>query len=239
MGETMRVGVYYSNSDVRVEERARPVDRPRRGAGARTGHRASAAPTCSSGTACPRRRSCSGTRWRATSSRWARGSRTVEVGDRVAVSHHVPCNACPECLSGFHTACHTLHTTNFDPGGFAEYVRVPRLQTDRGVLVAARLGQLRGRHVRRAARVRRARPDALGDSARLDGARGRQRHLGPAAHPARRGARSRTHLRDRRERVPSGVGAQRAVRRRSTRSRRESACPTCCARPTTVAWPTW
>ena len=58
----------------------------------------------------------------------------VRAGDRVAVSHHVPCNACPECLAGFHTACHTLHTTNFDPGGFAEYVRVPRLQTERGVL---------------------------------------------------------------------------------------------------------
>jgi L-iditol 2-dehydrogenase len=28
-----------------------------------------------------------------------------------------------------------LHTTNFDPGGFAEFVRVPELQTDRGILV--------------------------------------------------------------------------------------------------------
>jgi len=40
-------------------------------------------------------------------------------GDRVFVSHHVPCNTCRYCLSGHHTACHTLHTTNFDPGGFA------------------------------------------------------------------------------------------------------------------------
>jgi L-iditol 2-dehydrogenase len=63
------------------------------------------------------------------------GVTKVKVGDRVAVSHHVPCNACPLCLSGFHTACDTLHTTNFDPGGFAEYVRVPELQTDRGILV--------------------------------------------------------------------------------------------------------
>jgi L-iditol 2-dehydrogenase len=62
------------------------------------------------------------------------GVDNVQVGDRVAVSHHVPCNACPLCLSGFHTACHTLHTTNFDPGGFAEFVRVPALQTDRGIL---------------------------------------------------------------------------------------------------------
>ena len=53
-------------------------------------------------------------------------------GDRVTVTHHVPCNSCPACLGGHHTACGTLHTTNFDPGGFAEYVRVPALQTERG-----------------------------------------------------------------------------------------------------------
>lgn len=57
------------------------------------------------------------------------------IGDRVFVSHHVPCNTCYYCLRGDHTACETLHTTNFDPGGFAEYVRVPPLQTDRGVFV--------------------------------------------------------------------------------------------------------
>jgi L-iditol 2-dehydrogenase len=41
---------------------------------------------------------------------------------------------CRYCLTGNHTACHTLHTTNFDPGGFSEFVRVPALQTDRGIL---------------------------------------------------------------------------------------------------------
>jgi len=63
------------------------------------------------------------------------GVTNVKPGDRVVVSHHVPCNSCEMCLSGFHTACQTLHTTNFDPGGFAEYIRVPALQTDRGLLV--------------------------------------------------------------------------------------------------------
>ena len=47
----------------------------------------------------------------------------------------MPCNTCELCLAGAHTACHTLHTTNFDPGGFSEYLRVPALQTERGVLV--------------------------------------------------------------------------------------------------------
>ena len=58
-----------------------------------------------------------------------------KVGDRVFVAHHIPCNTCHYCLSGHHTACETLHTTNFDPGGFAEYLRVPQLNVDRGVFV--------------------------------------------------------------------------------------------------------
>jgi L-iditol 2-dehydrogenase len=55
------------------------------------------------------------------------------VGDRVFVSHHVPCNECRYCLSGHHTACETLHTTNYYPGGFAQYIRVPRINVERGV----------------------------------------------------------------------------------------------------------
>lgn len=54
-------------------------------------------------------------------------------GERCFVSHHVPCNTCRHCLRGEHTACDTLHETNIDPGGFAEYARVPRLNVDRGV----------------------------------------------------------------------------------------------------------
>jgi L-iditol 2-dehydrogenase len=55
------------------------------------------------------------------------------VGDRVFVSHHVPCNKCRYCLSGHHTACETLHTSNYFPGGFSEYIRVPRINVERGV----------------------------------------------------------------------------------------------------------
>ena len=58
-----------------------------------------------------------------------------KIGDRVFVSHHVPCNTCHYCLSGNHTACDTLRSTNFDPGGFAEYIRVPRINVDRGVFL--------------------------------------------------------------------------------------------------------
>jgi len=54
-------------------------------------------------------------------------------GQRVAAAHHVPCNTCRYCLTGHHTVCDTLRTTNFDPGGFAEYVRLPAINVDRGV----------------------------------------------------------------------------------------------------------
>lgn len=56
-----------------------------------------------------------------------------KIGERVFVSHHIPCNTCRYCLNGFHTVCDTLRSTNFDPGGFAEYIRVPRINVDRGI----------------------------------------------------------------------------------------------------------
>jgi len=56
-----------------------------------------------------------------------------KVGDRVFVSHHVPCGKCRYCLRGNHTACETLHTTNYYPGGFAQYIRVPRINVESGV----------------------------------------------------------------------------------------------------------
>jgi len=55
-----------------------------------------------------------------------------EKGDRIVASHHVPCNTCMHCLSGHHTACDTLRSTNFDPGGFAEFIRLPAINVDRG-----------------------------------------------------------------------------------------------------------
>ena len=64
-----------------------------------------------------------------------KGVDNYKIGDRVFVSHHIPCNTCYYCLNGHHTACETLHTTNYDPGGFAEYIRVPQLNVDRGVFL--------------------------------------------------------------------------------------------------------
>jgi L-iditol 2-dehydrogenase len=58
-----------------------------------------------------------------------------KVGDRIFVSHHVPCNSCNFCKNGQHTLCKTLHSTNFYPGGFAEYLKVPEINIDRGVFI--------------------------------------------------------------------------------------------------------
>ncbi len=130
----MRAGVYYRNDDVRVEELARPSIGP-----GEILVKVAAAGICGSDVL-----------------EWYRLKKAplvlgheiagvvVEVGegvtpwregDRVFVSHHVPCNTCRDCLSGAHTACSTLHSTNFDPGGFAEFVRVPPLQTELGVFL--------------------------------------------------------------------------------------------------------
>jgi L-iditol 2-dehydrogenase len=59
---------------------------------------------------------------------------SATVGDRFVVTHHVPCNTCRQCLTGHHSTCDTLRTTKLDPGGFAEFARVPSLQVDRGLV---------------------------------------------------------------------------------------------------------
>jgi L-iditol 2-dehydrogenase len=58
-----------------------------------------------------------------------------DLGDRVFVSHHVPCNECRYCCAGKHSLCDTLRTTNFDPGGFAQYVRVPEMNVRTGTFL--------------------------------------------------------------------------------------------------------
>ena len=58
-----------------------------------------------------------------------------KILDRVFVTHHVPCNNCKYCLEDNHTACETLHTGNFDPGGFSELVRVPKINVNTGTIL--------------------------------------------------------------------------------------------------------
>ncbi len=57
------------------------------------------------------------------------------LGQRVFVSHHVPCNKCKYCSNGHHTACETLHKGNYDPGGYSEFIRIPEINVQYGVYV--------------------------------------------------------------------------------------------------------
>jgi len=57
----------------------------------------------------------------------------LKVGDRVFASHHVPCGICRYCVRGHHTACETLHQSNYYPGGFAEFIRIPKMNVEQGI----------------------------------------------------------------------------------------------------------
>ena len=64
--------------------------------------------------------------------------RSYKAGDRVVVAHHVPCGECRYCRDGHETACDTLRKTNFDPGGFSELIRVPKINVEKGVFLIPR-----------------------------------------------------------------------------------------------------
>ncbi len=62
------------------------------------------------------------------------GSRVkgFQEGDRVFAHHHVACLNCHYCRHGAFTLCEQFAKTHLEPGGFAEYFKVPapNLQTD-------------------------------------------------------------------------------------------------------------
>jgi L-iditol 2-dehydrogenase len=130
----MRVAMYYNNRDIRVEE----IPTPRIGPGELL-VKVLASGICGSDVMewyrikkAPR---VLGHEITGEVVEVGEGVERYRIGDRVFVSHHIPCNTCYYCLNGYHTVCDTLRSTNFDPGGFAEYIRVPKLNVDRGVFV--------------------------------------------------------------------------------------------------------
>jgi L-iditol 2-dehydrogenase len=62
------------------------------------------------------------------------GVKDFKLGDRVFSSHHVPCGKCRYCRAGHQSVCDLLRTTHFDPGGFAEYIRIPKINVELGTL---------------------------------------------------------------------------------------------------------
>ena len=128
----MRVAMYYNNHDVRLEEMPVPEIGPRVlllmveasglcGSDVMEWYRIQRAPMVL------------GHEVSGEVVRVGAGVDRYKEGDRMVVTHHVPCNACHWCLNNRHTACDTLHQTNFDPGGFSEYLRIPQINVDRGV----------------------------------------------------------------------------------------------------------
>ena len=128
----MRVAMYYNNLDVRVEEM--PV--PQIGPGELL-VRVRASGICGSDVMewyrVARAPMVLGHEVAGEIVQVGEGVERFAEGDAMVVTHHVPCNACHYCLSGHHTVCDTLRETSFDPGGFAEYLRVPAINVDRGV----------------------------------------------------------------------------------------------------------
>ena len=47
-----------------------------------------------------------------------------EVGDKVALGHHVPCFNCGYCWGGNYSMCKHFKQTNIRPGGFSEFIYV-------------------------------------------------------------------------------------------------------------------
>jgi L-iditol 2-dehydrogenase len=53
------------------------------------------------------------------------GVTAFAAGDRIAPHHHAPCLACEECLAGRYVHCGQWRSSRLDPGGMAEFVRIP------------------------------------------------------------------------------------------------------------------
>ncbi len=127
----MRAAVYYNNRDVRLEERSQPEIGP-----GEILMRTEASGLCGSDVLewyrIKKAPLVLGHEVAGTVEEVGEGVTAFQKGDRIVAAHHVPCNTCHYCLTGHHTACDTLRSTNFDPGGFAELIRLPAINVDRG-----------------------------------------------------------------------------------------------------------
>jgi L-iditol 2-dehydrogenase len=135
----MKVAVYYRNNDIRIEERARPSISDNEilvnmkacgicGTDVMEWYRIQKAPRVL------------GHEMTGEIIELGKNVKAFRKGDRVFVSHHVPCYACHYCSQGNYTACEALHRGNYDPGGYAEFIRVPQENVQFGTfLLPARL----------------------------------------------------------------------------------------------------
>ena len=127
----MKVAVYRANDDIRIEDRERPVA----GAGELV-VRVRASGVCGSDVLewyrRPKAPLVLGHEVAGEVVEVGPGLAGFATGDRIVATHHVPCGACRYCRAGQEPVCETLRTTHFDPGGFAEYVRLPAINVRLG-----------------------------------------------------------------------------------------------------------
>jgi L-iditol 2-dehydrogenase len=132
--EKMKVAMYYSNNDVRIDEMPIPDINDNEllvkviasgicGSDVMEWYRLKKAPLVL------------GHEMSGDIVKVGKNVKKYKVGDRVFVTHHVPCNTCSFCLNDDHTICDMLHSTKFYPGGFAQYLRVPEINVDRGTFI--------------------------------------------------------------------------------------------------------
>jgi L-iditol 2-dehydrogenase len=130
----MRAAVYYSNSDIRVAEMPVPGVGPEEllfrveacgicGSDVMEWYRIKKAPLVL------------GHEVAGVVEKVGAGVERFRPGDRIFANHHVPCGVCRYCRRGHETVCRTLRSTTFDPGGFAQYVRLPEINVRCGTFM--------------------------------------------------------------------------------------------------------
>ena len=130
----MNVAEYYSNSDIRIKRISRPLIKEKEilvkmqacgicGTDVMEWYRKSSVPKVL------------GHEMSGTIVEIGNQVKGFKVSDRVFVSHHVPCFGCYYCDKEQYSACNSLHTGNFFPGGFSEYIRIPEENVKYGTFV--------------------------------------------------------------------------------------------------------
>lgn len=128
----MKVGMYYNNHDVRVEEMSIPEISDNEillkimasgicGSDLMEFHRIKKAP-------CILGHEISGIIQESKHPDYKKG-------ERIFVTHHVPCDSCIECQKGYKTQCNDFKkVNNFTPGGFAEYTKISGKSLETGAI---------------------------------------------------------------------------------------------------------